>query len=409
MADNSLFGTVDPMMTPAEANQRRYNDLREADRPFFEAEYEAAAQDTNPSMRRRSMNQAQGRHNRRVQEQAKVQTQEQKKAQFGAELTSRMNADPRFNPTSPAYIGAERIREESLKYASEVAGNLGMRDVQQQYADQYVSTLKDRLKAEAEQEKLGYQTEKARKESQVAGRRTFEQRDRSGNLVEYDEDADGKLSAPRVKEYATWEMVKWGDDDYRLKNSGTGEVKDFGYKDEQAVKADLQRRNDFAQAAKTADAELAKLDRASNLVNKWSTGFIGKSLVELGSLSDELGGYARALMSELNSIKSSLGFDQLKALREKGSTLGQVAVIELEMLQSTLTNLDQWARPEDVRQSLEIARQHYENFKLAMQNDQAVRGIDYNDPRYDRWVGELNGRRFLRDPDNGGKPSVWID
>lgn len=100
-----------------------------------------------------------------------------------------------------------------------------------------------------------------------------------------------------------------------------------------------------SQARKTAEAEsgmvvLEDINKALDIAKKnpyISTGFLGGLLKNVG------GTLAKDLTSLTTTIKANIGFDRLQRMRDESSTggaLGQVAVQELEALQSTLGNLD---------------------------------------------------------------------
>lgn len=88
--------------------------------------------------------------------------------------------------------------------------------------------------------------------------------------------------------------------------------------------------------AKT-DNILAEIDKAVGQVAWDSTGAVGQVMGALG------GTKAYDLRSTAGTIKANLGFAELQAMRDAsptGGALGQVAVQELEALQSTLASLD---------------------------------------------------------------------
>lgn len=71
---------------------------------------------------------------------------------------------------------------------------------------------------------------------------------------------------------------------------------------------------------------------------------------------------ARKLKGYLTSIKANIGFDELQAMRAAsptGGALGQVAVQELEALQSTLGKIDQYQSTEDLTNALSSVKLHY--------------------------------------------------
>ena len=77
---------------------------------------------------------------------------------------------------------------------------------------------------------------------------------------------------------------------------------------------------------------------------------------------------ARALANEVNTIKANLGFDRLRQMREEsktGGALGQVAVKELERLESAVAGLDTGLSAPKVREQLDRVQRHYDKWLLA--------------------------------------------
>ena len=101
--------------------------------------------------------------------------------------------------------------------------------------------------------------------------------------------------------------------------------------------------------------------RARGLTSATSTG-VG-SLIDKLPLTD-----ARALANEVNTIKANLGFDRLRQMREEsktGGALGQVAVKELERLESAVAGLDTGLSAPKVREQLDRVQKHYDKWLLA--------------------------------------------
>lgn len=74
---------------------------------------------------------------------------------------------------------------------------------------------------------------------------------------------------------------------------------------------------------------------------------------------------ARWLQGALRTVKANIGFDELQAMREAsptGGALGQVAVQELESLQSTIASLDQGLSPQDLEANLKKVQMHYQRW-----------------------------------------------
>lgn len=98
------------------------------------------------------------------------------------------------------------------------------------------------------------------------------------------------------------------------------------------------------------DNVIAEIDKALGQVAWDSTGVVGQAM---GALA---GSKAYDLRSTATTIKANLGFAELQAMRDAsptGGALGQVAVQELEALQSTLANLDPNQSEPQLRANLE--------------------------------------------------------
>lgn len=102
----------------------------------------------------------------------------------------------------------------------------------------------------------------------------------------------------------------------------------------------------------TQDVLLNTIDSAMSRVSGKTAG-AGAILANLPSTE------ARALSNELTTIKANLGFDQLAKMRAAsptGGALGQVAVKELDFLQSTLGSLDQYTSEKELKNTLSNIR-----------------------------------------------------
>lgn len=87
------------------------------------------------------------------------------------------------------------------------------------------------------------------------------------------------------------------------------------------------------------------------------------------------GSGAYDLARTVDTIKANLGFQELQAMREAsptGGALGQVAVQELAMLQSTLASLDPGQSEEQLARNLRKVQQHYMNWKQTVMKSKGV-------------------------------------
>jgi hypothetical protein len=126
-----------------------------------------------------------------------------------------------------------------------------------------------------------------------------------------------------------------------------------------------------AGAVQKADTVIRKVDEAMAQTGFFSTGLTG---TVAGMVP---GTKAYDLDKTIDTIKANLGFSELQAMREAsptGGALGQVAIQELAMLQSTVASLDKGQSQENLRRALSQVKQHFENWKkavLASQQGQA--------------------------------------
>ena len=114
-------------------------------------------------------------------------------------------------------------------------------------------------------------------------------------------------------------------------------------------------------AVNAADRIIGKVDEALPLVSGLTAG--------LGSVTSFIPGTSGAnLRSTLETIKANLGFDRLQQMRDAsptGGALGQVAVKELDALQSSVSSLDLNQSPERLRNNLEQIKTHYARWRQA--------------------------------------------
>lgn len=108
-----------------------------------------------------------------------------------------------------------------------------------------------------------------------------------------------------------------------------------------------------------ADSVLGTVKEAKKITG-WDTAGVGGLLAKL-PMTD-----ARKLAGYVDTIKANLGFDRLQQMRDMsptGGALGQVAVQEINYLQSTVAKLDQLQDPRDVIEALDKIEKHYTRWK----------------------------------------------
>lgn len=115
-------------------------------------------------------------------------------------------------------------------------------------------------------------------------------------------------------------------------------------------------RASLESANAKSEIVLDQIAQARPLINNWSTGYGAVAFERLPA------SLARNLKARIDTIISNLGFDELQDMRTNsptGGALGQVAVMELEMLQKTRVALDRARSPAEVKQALDELESFY--------------------------------------------------
>jgi hypothetical protein len=155
------------------------------------------------------------------------------------------------------------------------------------------------------------------------------------------------------------------------------------------------------QAGKVATTT-AQIDSVQNvvsdalsMVNPLTSGFAAKPLAGVAGTSPY------ELAKVLETIKANLGFDNFDKLAEMransptGGALGQVAVRELEGLQASVANLDQFQSPARLRANLEKVQGHYNRWKKSVADAALPEGV----PSGSQLIGTSNGNPVYQTPD----------
>lgn len=116
---------------------------------------------------------------------------------------------------------------------------------------------------------------------------------------------------------------------------------------------------DLAVQNEKAQTVLSSISDAKALVSDWSAKF--------GSLLKNVPGTdAKALEVALKNIKANLGVDQLQQMRQVSKTgasgFGALSDRELDVITTSIANLDQAQRPEDLIAALDRVTTHYNNW-----------------------------------------------
>ena len=151
--------------------------------------------------------------------------------------------------------------------------------------------------------------------------------------------------------------------------------------------ADAAKEGAASSAVAKADQMMQTVDQALRQTSFFTTGIVGAGT---GLVP---GTPAYDLRRTVDTIKANIGFDELQAMRQAsptGGALGQVAVQELNMLQSTLASMDPNQSEPQLRRNLEKVRKHYANWKAAVDKGKQSQGGDAWDSdkerRYQEWL-----------------------
>ena len=141
-----------------------------------------------------------------------------------------------------------------------------------------------------------------------------------------------------------------------------------------------QKAEATAKAAQNkAKQQIDRADRVIMIIDE-VVPKIGLTTAGMGSLAAKIPTTeARNVRAQLDAIRANIGFEELQKMREAsptGGALGQVAIQELNFLQSVLGNLDQGQSPEQLRQTLRTIRRSYERWKQAAQGQNPDELID---------------------------------
>jgi hypothetical protein len=140
--------------------------------------------------------------------------------------------------------------------------------------------------------------------------------------------------------------------------------------EDKAAAAKLKQDQALNHAAKV----ITDVQEATGLVNGMTTGLTGKtsSLVP--------GTDAYNLNQRLLTIKANLGFDRLQQMRDAsptGGALGQVAVQELNALQSTVGSLEIGQDRKELVKNLEKIDHHYQNWIRTTKGEKPITIEEY--------------------------------
>ena len=151
---------------------------------------------------------------------------------------------------------------------------------------------------------------------------------------------------------------QWGADGKSLQAIPGGPADTKAGKEAEALKK--REQGALARAEQVMNAAKSAIDK---------TGYFTAGIGSVG-LRNIPGTAAYDLRKKVDEIKANIGFAELQAMREAsptGGALGQVAVQELEMLQSVLGSLDTGQSPGQLSAALNKVHKHYDNWRRTVQ------------------------------------------
>lgn len=161
------------------------------------------------------------------------------------------------------------------------------------------------------------------------------------------------------------------------------------------VRIQMAQEKEFTKAQEKKEKQLAANQSAlAAIMPVMDT--IEKSIPLVGMSTAGVGSYlsylpntdARTLKANIDTIKANLGFQQLQAMRQAsptGGALGQVAVKELEALQSTIASLDPAQSPDVLKGNLKKVRDHYIKWKDTLEKS-IGEAPSSNIPAKEQWM-----------------------
>jgi hypothetical protein len=161
------------------------------------------------------------------------------------------------------------------------------------------------------------------------------------------------------------------------------------------AEATEKARQQAGKAATTTaqiDAVQTTVNDALRMVGPLTSGFAAKPFASVPGTPQY------DLAKQLETIRANLGFDKLAEMRANsptGGALGSVAVKELEGLQASVANLDQFQSPARLKANIEKIQGHYNRWKKAVADAALPEGV----PSGSQLIGTSNGNPVYQTPD----------
>ena len=188
-----------------------------------------------------------------------------------------------------------------------------------------------------------------------------------------------------VSKMPTLSIEKDDNGTFQIFNSLTGAL---GEPVETAASAAIKQKKFYQTyaAIQELDATMGILGEAKELrENEIGLGGLGYILGKSLPNTD-----ARELASKIDTIQANLAFDELEKMRKNsptGGALGQVTEMELRLLKSAVSGLDPALGVEAFNKQVDLIKQSYDRFKLALIGEADYRVVD--------------GEYFIKAPDGG--------
>ena len=164
--------------------------------------------------------------------------------------------------------------------------------------------------------------------------------------------------------------------------------------DPQAAAKDKQRNNALMAKLAQTDAVMDNLGDMRRLATDEGAAGAAFSTLQHVPNTDSF-----RLANKIQTVKASLTFDQLQEMRdlsEDGSSgLGQVAVVEINLLGAKLASLDPAAGEEAFEEQLQDIEKHYSNIRNISLGKPAT--VNWDDPAYADNVKTINKKRYFKD------------
>ena len=152
-------------------------------------------------------------------------------------------------------------------------------------------------------------------------------------------------------------MDSWSEATQKLKVKSAEEQIDFNSPERVKKRAEL---DDFKKS--NAQNILNVIDETLTKADGWSTGGVGGVMADLPLLNTD----AKDVEALTKTIDANLSFDRLQKMREMsetGGALGAIAVKELELLGSSVRNIQPFGQsPAQFKKQMEVVRGHYKKY-----------------------------------------------